>query len=556
MAVTFDSHVAGSWNPDTGTMRFIADQDGTAILCAVSREALEDRSRTTGLNVSGLRSVFEQYRVEIEQKAAAKIQTDEFEPNGTILVRTSDLNGESASEATSVANTDEFALERDTDSEIWVRHRASGHVYQFRYLDGSKWASEYTIVPDLSSTVGTDALGPAARRAAREYLRRLETVRTGRTSLPDQPPPRPPQQPPTGWMGTDDATVQIVQQTEARRRAQIAATAGVTEPPLPPPATPGAPPGGFGSGFSSGFQGPAVDAMTAHERRGLIADALDALPQQTSAASQFALDASGRIDVIPDPPSVADEVQRELYDEMRRTARELADAGHNQLGELDGAANAFLAALPDRVEAASIARVWSRGNTLRLRLEAHLAVTDSAEPTEPARLMEPVAARLRDVVQNFNAFISGDPKGRELDDRRHGPDAREDSVRVVEAAVPLVEAVRASGIATIAAIDVLAEQLAAAQAAPAPGMDNDRATGLARRSFGNFILTALRAGLAMAVAGIVGDEAVGVIAGSPHAVVTYLVSHAPELTSFADHAMHNPAVTRAIEAIARAGAAM
>jgi hypothetical protein len=94
MRIEFDSQVAGSWNADTETMRFIVHRDNKPILCGVSREALEDRSRKTGLHASALRNLFKQYRDEIERKAAAKIRSREFEPNGTVLIRTTDLNGE------------------------------------------------------------------------------------------------------------------------------------------------------------------------------------------------------------------------------------------------------------------------------------------------------------------------------------------------------------------------------------------------------------------------------------------------------------------------------
>jgi Protein of unknown function (DUF1488) len=470
MAVTFDSHVAGAWNPDTGTMRFFADQNGTPILCAISREALEDRSRTSGLNVPALLSVFERYRGEIEQKAAAKIQAGELEANGTILVRTSDLTqGKSAPEAPSV---------------------------------------------------------------------------------PDAPPPRPPQQPPTGWMEPDDTTIKIIQQPEARRRAYIAATAGVIGPPLPPaPAPPEAPPE---DELPKIVQGEA--RMNGAGQ--LTADAtIDAIPEQTRAASQFALDASGRIDLILDPPYLGDPEQRVLYAELRRKAFELSGLSHNELGDLAEPANQFLAAMLERADEASIVLVWSRGNTLRVLIAAHDEASASTDPTHPARLSVLAAAKLRDLVETFNAFIDRDLEGRELDQRRRGPDAREEDALAVEAAEPLLEVVRDSGIATAAAVDALTEQLAAASA---PGTNNDRATGLMRRTFGNFTSTALRIALGVAgvaASGIVGDEAVGVVAGSPHPIVAFLINHAPEMRAFIDHVMHNPALIRVLDAIVQAGAA-
>jgi hypothetical protein len=116
---------------------------------------------------------------------------------------------------------DEFSLERENDQEIWVNHRASGHVYEFTILDDAKLASEFTIVPNLNSTVDAGSLETAARRAALEYLKRLEAVRKARRS--------------TGSMGTDDAAHRAIQQGEAARRRFIAATTSQTG--TPPPAT-------------------------------------------------------------------------------------------------------------------------------------------------------------------------------------------------------------------------------------------------------------------------------------------------------------------------------
>lgn len=60
--------------------------------------------------------------------------------------------------------------------------------------------------------------------------------------------------------------------------------------------------------------------------RGIFEDALaddlenppqvDAIPQQTTAASRFAVDPEGRLDLITDTPS-PDGTQRELYQEVR-----------------------------------------------------------------------------------------------------------------------------------------------------------------------------------------------------------------------------------------------
>jgi hypothetical protein len=81
----------------------------------------------------------------------------------------------------------------------------------------------------------------------------------------------------------------------------------------------------------------------------------------------------------------------------------------------------FLEAAPERIELASITRLWSRGNTLRLRLKAHETAASLSDRTDPALMTAMVAEALRDLVETHNVFIVGDPKGRDLDQIRIGP---------------------------------------------------------------------------------------------------------------------------------------
>jgi hypothetical protein len=147
---------------------------------------------------------------------------------------------------------------------------------------------------------------------------------------------------------------------------------------------------------------------------------VDSIPQQVAAASQFALDAEGRLDLVPDPP-LADGMQREIYQEVRYKAVGLAALGHNQLADLSEPVNRFLAAAPERIEDVLVTRLWLRGNTLRIRLKAHETATASTDPTDPALFPTLVAEMLRDLVESFNIFIAGDAGGRELDQVRLGP---------------------------------------------------------------------------------------------------------------------------------------
>jgi hypothetical protein len=218
---------------------------------------------------------------------------------------------------------------------------------------------------------------------------------------------------------------------------------------------------------------------------------VDSIPRQVPAASQFALDAEGHIDLVPDPPDyalLAFDSQREIYQEVRRKALALSALGHNQLADLSVPIGRFLAAAPERIEDISITRLWSRGNTLRLRLKAHDTAGPSADYTDPAHLPSLVAETLRDVVETYNIFMAGDPRGRELDHVRLGPQERYAAVATLDVASRIVSAVKASGgLATTTAVEALAEQVEAAHTAP-PGIEGDQAIDLSRKTSSNFVL--------------------------------------------------------------------
>jgi hypothetical protein len=174
---------------------------------------------------------------------------------------------------------------------------------------------------------------------------------------------------------------------------------------------------------------------------------IEAIPEQEPLATIFGVNSQGLIDVIPDPPALgtaSDALQREHYAETRFKAQTLIQLGPNQLGELRGPAKRFHGGLKDRIEDISITVLWSRGNTLRSRFKAHDLSMSNAEP-DPARLPPLVAETLRDLVGTWNIFIFGDPKGRELDEMRLGPQDVEAAKAVVVAGAPLVEALLTIG---------------------------------------------------------------------------------------------------------------
>ena len=70
-------------------------------------------------------------------------------------------------------NATEFSIEYDAGPKTWVKHRASGHVYQFTISDsGEGLASSYSIAPNFSSHVPPTDLLVRAKRLASEFMTR------------------------------------------------------------------------------------------------------------------------------------------------------------------------------------------------------------------------------------------------------------------------------------------------------------------------------------------------------------------------------------------------
>jgi hypothetical protein len=296
---------------------------------------------------------------------------------------------------------------------------------------------------------------------------------------------------------------------------------------------------------------------------------IEVIPLQAPAASQFALAVDGRIDLARDTPGhspLADAMQREQYLEVRYKALGLEGLGHNQLGDISGSVGRFIEAVPPRLEAASITRLWSRGNTLRRRLDANDdAIADAGDP---ARLSPLVAEMLRDLVETYNVFIIGDPKGRELDQVRLGPLERSAAKAIAEAALPIVEALQVSeGIATTDAVSALVEQSEAAKTTVV-GTNGDQAVALASKTSSNFVVELLRVAYRpiremKAEAGFGWKE---VRAGAYRAVgaaipvgayyynqeiIAFIIKNANILMAFVARAFDNPALIRIIELIVR-----
>ena len=340
-------------------------------------------------------------------------------------------------------------------------------------------------------------------------------------------------------------------------------------------------------GAPSPIAGPASFGATIHlpelgssfitfaEALSLDLPAIESIPKQEHIGTRFSVDAQGRIDVVR-VPLAADELQRLHYDEMRHKAAALAALGQ-MLGDVAPATNRILEALPERMEDASVDKLWSRANTLRRRHDAHVRTIENNLGPDPARLHALVAASLGDFVDSFNVYALGDPRALELDSIRLGPQDREAVRRIADLAAPIARAANEpTSPATPAAQEALAEQVAAAIDAP-NDINGDQAAELARKTTGNFVSELLRrayapiAKLGAAVkkeagfaqheirAGVyraAGADAFVGLSGAAYAywpeISAFVARNADALKEFVTTVFHNPKVVEIIQLIVRA----
>jgi hypothetical protein len=264
------------------------------------------------------------------------------------------------------------------------------------------------------------------------------------------------------------------------------ASAGNLGTPEGPNALPGARTGFAAGGFGAPEE---VVADTVMQRPpnlvlNLSIPPIESIPKQDSTGTRFGLDAQGRIDVIRVPPAT-DDLQRFHYDEMYHKAQQLVGLGQ-MVGDIAPAVTRMLEALPEHMEDASVDMLWSRGNTLRRRHDAHARAVDNDLGPDLARLDSLVAATLGDFIDSLNVFVIGDPRGLELDRIRLGPQDREAADKIVALAGPIARAVgELESPVTLAAQQTLAGQVSSAIEAP-NDINGDQAAQLARRTMGKF----------------------------------------------------------------------
>jgi hypothetical protein len=284
------------------------------------------------------------------------------------------------------------------------------------------------------------------------------------------------------------------------------------------------------------------------------------------------MDGQGRIDVLRTPPAI-DELQCFHYEEMRHKAQALIALGQ-MLGDIAPAAARILEALPNRIEDASIDKLWSRANTLRRRHDAHVRAIDNNLGPDPARVHPLVAANLGDFIDSFNVYVIGDPRGLELDRIRLGPQDREAARKIAALAAPIARAAaEAQSPVTSAAQETLIEQVGAAIDAP-DDINGDQAVELARKTAGNFVSELLRRAytpvqklggvvtgeIKLALkeyrAGIYRAAGTTTFAGLSYLywpeISSFVVRNADALRAFATAAYQNPKLVEIIDLIVRA----
>lgn len=313
-----------------------------------------------------------------------------------------------------------------------------------------------------------------------------------------------------------------------------------------------------------------LDAIAFDQSRPLELPEETELPGQAPAAMQFNAPLDRPIDVAADPPNEADAAnidQQEHYDEARSKLEALAAVGANMLGDLAKPVARLSEAMPEQMAEAHIVRLWHRANTLREALEAHdaaLKAREAVKNPEPddAILAQSVVRPLRDFVGSYNVFIVGDAKGRELDRLRLGPDERKSGADAIQTIAPVMAAMpNAPEVVTPAASQSVIEQISAAQNAPATPA-GDRDVALAKDTSANWLIAITRKArkIIASETGFAwkgtreGAYRAGGAAGGAYVgwqTLKFIADHAPQLKSFADQTLANPAIQQIIDAVVK-----
>ena len=85
------------WNSSALAVEFtldVTDDEGTrSVLCRVSQEALADISRRRGLDGAAALQCYRAHRDRVHDKIDTKLKLGGFEADGSIVIRSADLDG-------------------------------------------------------------------------------------------------------------------------------------------------------------------------------------------------------------------------------------------------------------------------------------------------------------------------------------------------------------------------------------------------------------------------------------------------------------------------------
>jgi hypothetical protein len=216
-------------------------------------------------------------------------------------------------------------------------------------------------------------------------------------------------------------------------------------------------------------------------------------PPQESGAIAYGVNDQGKLDRLPhsDQAHLRDlPDQRQVYADLRETARELCDEGQRLGPRLLPKGERFICSLPERFEDALLYSVWRDGNALRVLLFEHVAAAKTHEP-DAAKLDPVIAERLRGLLDLYNNFAFADDGLRGKDEARIPPQERASGEAEAAAANPLVAAILAApDIATAEAFDDIAADAEDANRPtndPYAGQALDQANSMRRNWIAGFL---------------------------------------------------------------------
>jgi hypothetical protein len=73
-----------------------------------------------------------------------------------------------------VDDASDFAVVLLKPEAVWVKHRPSGHQFEFRIDGRDKLSAAHYVTPELTSIMDAIELSAAARQAATLFLRRRQ----------------------------------------------------------------------------------------------------------------------------------------------------------------------------------------------------------------------------------------------------------------------------------------------------------------------------------------------------------------------------------------------